>query len=251
MAGELAGRVAVVTGGSRGIGRAIAVALGRAGAKVVINYTAHEAAANEAAAAVAAAGGVAVTKRFDVADAAAVDAAFKEIVVAEGGLHILVNNAGIAVNTLVLGAKDADWKRAIDVNLNGTFHCCRSALRALMKAKETGRIINITSITGEGGSAGQAPYAAAKAGIIGLTKTLAKEYASRGVTVNAVSPGYIDTDMTATELPPERRAQLLKDIPLGRVGKPEEVAAAVAYLAGPGGAYVTGQVLRVNGGLLM
>jgi len=120
-----------------------------------------------------------------------------------------------------------------------------------MKAKEAGRIINITSITGEGGSAGQAPYAAAKAGIIGLTKTLAKEYASRGVTVNAVSPGYIDTDMTATELPAERRAQLLKDIPLGRVGKPEDVAAAVAYLAGPGGGYVTGQVLRVNGGLLM
>jgi 3-oxoacyl-[acyl-carrier protein] reductase len=248
---ELAGKVALVTGGSRGIGRAVSVALGGLGAKVVVNYTANEAAANETAAAVAAAGGAAVVKRFDVADAAAVDAAIREVVAAEGGLHILVNNAGIAVNTLVLGAKDADWKRAIDVNLNGTFHCCRSALRALMKAKETGRIINITSITGEGGSAGQAPYAAAKAGIIGLTKTLAKEYASRGVTVNAVSPGYIDTDMTATELPPERRAQLLKDIPLGRVGKPEEVAAAVAYLAGPGGAYVTGQVLRVNGGLLM
>jgi len=247
----LAGKIALVTGGSRGIGRAIAIALGGQGAKVVVNYTSNEAAAAETAAAVGAAGGAAVTKRFDVADAAAVDAAIKEVAAAEGGLHILVNNAGIAVNTLVLGAKDADWKRAIDVNLNGTFHCCRSALRALMKAKETGRIINITSITGEGGSAGQAPYAAAKAGIIGLTKTLAKEYASRGVTVNAVSPGYIDTDMTATELPPERRAQLLKDIPLGRVGKPEEVAAAVAYLAGPGGAYVTGQVLRVNGGLLM
>jgi len=248
---ELAGKVALVTGGSRGIGRAVSVALGGLGAKVVVNYTANEAAANETAAAVAAAGGAAVVKRFDVADAAAVDAAIREVVAAEGGLHILVNNAGIAVNTLVLGAKDADWKRAIDVNLNGTFHCCRSALRALMKAKETGRIINITSITGEGGSAGQAPYAAAKAGIIGLTKTLAKEYASRGVTVNAVSPGYIDTDMTATELPAERRAQLLKDIPLGRVGKPEDVAAAVAYLAGPGGGYVTGQVLRVNGGLLM
>src|SRR5262252_10694442 len=168
--GELAGRVAVVTGGSRGIGRAIAVALGRAGAKVIVNYTANETAAGEAVAAVVAAGGAAVAKRFDVADSAAVDAAFKEIVAAEGGLHILVNNAGIAVNTLVLGAKDADWKRAIDVNLNGTFHCCRSALRALMKAKEAGRIINITSITGEIGSAGQAPYVAAKAGIIGLTK---------------------------------------------------------------------------------
>ncbi len=249
--GDLAGRVAVVTGGSRGIGRAIALALGRAGAKVVVNYTANEAAANESAAAVVAAGGVAVTKRFDVADAAAVDAAFKEIIAAEGGLHILVNNAGVAVNTLVLGAKDADWKRAIDVNLNGTFHCCRSALRALMKAKDTGRIINITSITGETGSAGQAPYVAAKAGVIGLTKTLAREYASRGVTVNAVSPGYIDTDMTASELPEDRRAELLKAIPLGRVGKPEDVAAAVAYLAGPAASYVTGQVLRVNGGLFM
>jgi 3-oxoacyl-[acyl-carrier protein] reductase len=249
--GELTGRIAVVTGGSRGIGRAIAIALGRAGAKVVVNYTANEAAANETATAVADAGGAAVTKRFDVADAAAVDAAFKEIIASEGGLHILVNNAGIAVNTLVLGAKDADWKRAIDVNLNGTFHCCRSAIRALMKAKETGRIINITSITAETGSAGQAPYVAAKAGVIGLTKTLAREYASRGVTVNAVSPGYIDTDMTAAELPEERRAELLKSIPLGRVGKPEDVAAAVAYLAGPAASYVTGQVLRVNGGLFM
>ena len=247
----LAGRVALVTGGSRGIGRAIGVALGRLGAKVVLNYTSNEAAANEAAAAVVAAGGVAVTKRFDVSDPVAVDSAFKEVVAAEGALHILVNNAGIAVNTLVLGAKDADWKRAIDVNLSGTFYCCRAALRSLLKARDAGRIINITSITGEVGSAGQGAYVAAKAGVIGLTKTLAREYASRGVTVNAVSPGYIDTDMTATELPAEKRAELLKTIPLARVGKPEDVAAAVAYLAGPAAGYVTGQVLRVNGGLFM
>ncbi len=228
---DLDGRIAVVTGASRGIGRAIAVALGRAGARVVINYTANEAAAGEAVEAVRAAGAVATSKRFDVADGAAVDAAFKEIVAAEGGLHILVNNAGVAINTLILGAKDADWKRSIDVNLNGTFHCVRAALRSLMKAKEAGRIINITSITGEIGSAGQGAYVAAKAGVIGLTKTLAREYASRGITVNAVSPGYIDTDMTAAELPAERRAELMKSIPLGRVGKPEDVAAVVAFLA--------------------
>jgi 3-oxoacyl-[acyl-carrier protein] reductase len=248
---ELEGKVALVTGGSRGIGRAIGVALGRLGAKVIVNYAANEAAAAEAAAAIVAAGGGAVTKRFDVADAAAVDAALKEIGANEGGLHILVNNAGVAVNTLILGAKDASWERAINVNLNGTFYCCRAALRLLLKAKDAGRIINIASITGESGSAGQGPYVAAKAGVIGLTKTLAKEYASRGVTVNAVSPGYIDTDMTANELPEARRAELIRDIPLGRVGKPEDVAAAVAYLAGPNASYVTGQVLRVNGGLLM
>jgi 3-oxoacyl-[acyl-carrier protein] reductase len=247
---ELDGKVALVTGASRGIGRAIAVALGQRGAKVIVNYTANEAAAGEAVAAVQAAGGTAVAKRFDVSDPAAVDAAIREIT-ADGGLHILVNNAGIAVNGLVLGGKDADWKRAIEVNLNGTYYCTRAALRALMKAREAGRIINITSITAESGSAGQAPYVAAKAGVIGLTKTLAKEYASRGITVNAVSPGFIETDMTASELPPARRESLLKEIPLGRVGAPEDVAAAVAYLAGPGGGYVTGQVLRVNGGLLM
>jgi 3-oxoacyl-[acyl-carrier protein] reductase len=248
---DLEGKVAVVTGASRGIGRAIAVALGARGAKVVINYTANEGAAAEAVAAVAAAGGQAVLKRFDVADAAAVDAAFKEIAAAEGGLHVLVNNAGIAVNALTLGAKDADWQRALAVNLTGTFNCTRAALRPLMKAKEAGRIINITSITGETGSAGQAPYVAAKAGVIGLTMTWAREYASRGITVNAVSPGWIDTDMTSADLPPARREELMKQIPLGRVGKPEDIGAVVAFLAGPGAAYVTGQVVRVNGGLLM
>jgi 3-oxoacyl-[acyl-carrier protein] reductase len=146
---ELEGRIALVTGASRGIGRAIAVALGRLGAKVVVNYTANETAASDAAAAVVAAGGTSITKRFDVSDPVAVDAAIKEIIAGEGGLHILVNNAGIAINTLVLGAKDADWKRTLDVNLTGTFNCCRAALRALMKAREAGRIINITSITGE------------------------------------------------------------------------------------------------------
>jgi 3-oxoacyl-[acyl-carrier protein] reductase len=250
MARELDGKVALVTGASRGIGRAIAVALGAQGAKVIVNYVSNEGAAAEAVAAVSAAGGNAVLKRFDVADGAAVDAAIKEIA-AEGGLHILVNNAGIAVNGLTLGMKDADWQRGLQVNLSGTFNCTRAALRALMKARDAGRIINLTSVVGEMGSAGQAPYVAAKSAVIGLTKTWAREYASRGVTVNAVSPGYIDTDMTAADLPEERRAEVMKMIPLGRVGKPEDIAAAVTYLAGPGAAYVTGQVLRVNGGLLM
>jgi 3-oxoacyl-[acyl-carrier protein] reductase len=250
MARELDGKVALVTGASRGIGRAVAVALGARGAKVIINYVSNEGAAAEAVAAVAAAGGNAVLKRFDVADAAAVDAAFKEIG-AEGGLHILVNNAGVAVNGLTLGAKDADWRRALDINLTGTFNCTRAALRTLLKARDAGRIINLTSVVAEMGSAGQAPYVAAKAGVIGLTMTWAREYASRGVTVNAVSPGFIETDMTAAELPEQRRAEIVKAIPLARIGQPEDVAAAVVYLAGPGAAYVTGQVLRVNGGLLM
>lgn len=251
MARELEGLVAVVTGASRGIGRAIAVALGERGAKIVINYTANEAAAAEAVEKVKSVGTTAIPKKFDVADSAAVDAAFKEITAELGGLHILVNNAGVAVNGLTLGAKDADWQRSLNVNLTGTFNCTRAALRPLMKARAQGRIINITSIVGEMGSAGQAPYVAAKAGVIGLTKTWAREYSSRGITVNAVSPGYIDTDMTSADLPPERRAEIMKAIPLGRVGAPEDVASAVAFLAGPGAGYVTGHVLRVNGGLFM
>jgi 3-oxoacyl-[acyl-carrier protein] reductase len=248
---DLEGKVAVVTGGSRGIGRAIAVALGARGAKVVVNFTANESAAVNTVQMIVAAGGSGVTLRFDVADPAAVDLAFKEIVAAEGGLHILVNNAGVAVNALTLGSKDADWRRSLDVNLGGTVNCTRAALRSLMKAKEAGRIVNITSVVGEMGSAGQGPYVAAKAAIEGLTKTWAREYASRGVTVNAVSPGYIDTDMTAADLPPERRQAIIQAIPLGKVGKPDDVAAAVAFLAGPHAGYITGHVLRVNGGLLM
>jgi 3-oxoacyl-[acyl-carrier protein] reductase len=251
MTRDLEGKVAVVTGGSRGIGRAIAVALGARGAKVVVNFTANEAAAVNTVQMIVAAGGSGVTLRFDVADAAAVDSAFKEIATTEGGLHILVNNAGVAVNALTLGSKDADWRRSLDVNLGGTVNCTRAALRSLMKAKDAGRIINITSVVGEMGSAGQGPYVAAKAGIEGLTKTWAREYASRGVTVNAVSPGYIDTDMTAADLPPERRQAIIQAIPLGKVGKPDDVAAAVAFLAGPHASYITGHVLRVNGGLLM
>ena len=246
--GKLQGKVAVVTGASRGIGRAIAVALVAHGARVVMNYLHNEEAAAEAAAAV---GGAGVLMRFDVADSEAVNQAFRKIISSEGGIHILVNNAGVAVNALTFGAKDADWQRALAVNLGGAFNCTRAALRSLMHVSGGGRIINIASVVGETGSAGQGPYAAAKAGMLGLTKTWAREFALRGVTVNAVSPGFIETGMTAAGLSPERRAEILKAIPLGCVGTPEDVAAAVVYLASPGAAYVTGQVLRVNGGLLM
>jgi len=248
---QLSGRVAVVTGASRGIGRAIAVHLAAQGARVVVNYLNNEPAAAETVSAVNKAGGEAALRRFDVADAGAVDAAMKEIAASLGGIHILINNAGVAANTLTLGAKDSDFRRAIDVNLGGTFNCMRAALRTLMRAPDGGRVVNITSVIGETGSAGQGPYAAAKAGIVGLTKTWAREYASRGITVNAVSPGVIETDMTTAEMSASRREELLKVIPLGRIGTPDDVAHAVVFLAGPKACYITGQVVRVNGGLFM
>ncbi len=248
---ELSGRVAVVTGASRGIGRAVAIALAAEGARVVVNYQSSDVKAAETVEAIKIAGGDARAMRFDVSDAAAVDGAMKQIAADMDGIHILVNNAGVAVNTLTLGAKDADYRRALDVNLGGTFHCTRAALRSLMRAPGGGRIVNITSIVGEIGVAGQGPYSAAKAGIIGITKSWAREYASRGLTVNAVSPGIIATDMTTTEMAPERMAELLKTIPIGRTGTAEEVANAVVFLSGPKSSYITGQVVRVNGGLYM
>jgi 3-oxoacyl-[acyl-carrier protein] reductase len=216
-----------------------------------VNFHVNAAAANETVASIVGAGGEAVAVAFDVADGAAVEVAMKDVVASYGGIHILVNNAGVAVNGLTLGGKDADFRRAVDVNLGGTFNCTRAALRSLMRAPGGGRIINIASIIGEGGSAGQGFYAAAKAGIIGFTKSWAREYASRGLTVNAVSPGVIATDMTDAEMPGARKAEVLGTIPLGRFGVPEDVAHAVVFLAGPKAAYITGQVVRVNGGLLM
>jgi 3-oxoacyl-[acyl-carrier protein] reductase len=245
----LSGKVALVTGGSRGIGRAIALALGARGAKVVVNYAAREDAARETAGQIE--DGRGVVAQFDVADAKAVDAAVKKIAEEQGRLDIVVNNAGIAIDGLLLRVKDDDWARTMAVNLGGAFAVCRTAARYLLKAKEAGRIINLTSVVGEAGNAGQVSYGAAKAGLIGLTTTLARELASRGITVNAVSPGYIETDMTAAHIAGDARDKLTAQIPLGRIGRAEEVADVVAFLAGPEAAYVTGQVIRVNGGLLM
>ena len=248
---QLTDKTALVTGASRGIGRAIAVALGARGAKVIVNYAAREDAAREAAAAVEAAGGQAAICGFDVANAAAVTDAIKAIGKDHGGLDILVNNAGVAINGLIMRFSDEQWQRTLTVNLTGAFHCTRAASTLLLRAKQAGRIINITSVVGEIGNGGQAAYAASKAGLIGLTMATAKELASRGVTCNAIAPGFIETDMTAEHLPEAQRAKLLEQIPLGKIGRAEDVADAAAFLAGPEASYVTGQVLRVNGGMLM
>ena len=247
----LEGKVALVTGASRGIGRAIAVALGQRGAKVVINYASREDAAREAAAAVEAVGGQAVLSAFDVASAPAVTEAIKAIGKDHGGLDILVNNAGIAINGLLMRFSDEQWQKTLAVNLGGAFHCTRAAATLLLRAKAAGRIINITSVVGETGNGGQAAYAASKAGLIGLTRSTARELASRGVTCNAIAPGFIETDMTADHLPEAQRAKTIEQIPLGKIGRADDVADAVAFLAGPEAGYITGQVLRVNGGMLM
>ncbi len=246
----LEGCTALVTGGSRGIGRAVCVALAARGAKVAINYRSREDAAQETAELVEKAGGTAILAGFDIGDAEAATAGVAAIG-KEHGLGILVNNAGIAINGLVMRFKPADWEQVINVNLTGSFTCSKAAVRYLLKSKEKGRIINLSSVVGESGNPGQAAYSAAKAGILGMTKSMAKEFAGRGITVNAITPGFIATDMTDEHLPEDQREALLKSIPLGRIGKPEAVADATAFLAGPEASYITGQVLRVNGGLLM
>jgi 3-oxoacyl-[acyl-carrier protein] reductase len=253
----LSGRVALVTGASQGIGRAIAVALGRRGAKVVVNFlpdsggSTREQDARSVAAEVEAAGGQGAISGFDVANSTAVTEAVKAIGAEHKQLDIVVNNAGIAINGLLMRLSDDQWMKTIQVNLNGAFYTTRAAATLLLKAKEHGRIVNISSVVGESGNGGQAAYAASKAGILGLTMSTAKEFASRGVTCNAVAPGFIDTSMTAEHLPEAARQKLMESIPLGRIGKDSDIADAVAFLAGPEAAYITGQVIRVNGGLLM
>jgi 3-oxoacyl-[acyl-carrier protein] reductase len=240
-------RIALVTGASRGIGRAIAAGLARAGLRVVGTAT-TEAGAKSVTDDLAGFPGCRGVV-LDVCDAAAVNATVDAIVADDGGLHVLVNNAGITRDQLAMRMKDDDWDRVIDTNLKAVFRLCRAAMRPMMKQRY-GRIVNITSVVGASGNAGQANYAAAKAGVAGLTRALARELGSRGVAVNCVAPGFIATDMTDA-LPQAQKTALLQQIPLGRLGTAEEVAHAVAFLASPQAGYITGTELHVNGGMFM
>ncbi len=244
---DLSGKIAIVTGGGRGIGAATSKLLAKAGAHVVITYRSNADAAQATVAAIEEAGGKAEAVQFDVGDADAVDEAIRGIAKRLGGLDILVNNAGIALDQLLLRIKPEEIEKTFATNIAGAIWCAKSAIRPMMKARK-GRIINLSSVVGESGNAGQAVYSASKAALIGLTKTLAREYASRGVTVNAVAPGYIETEMTA-DLPDTAKAAIVEQTPLGRVGSPDEVAAAILFLASEEASYITGQVLRVNGGM--
>ena len=245
---HLKGQVAIITGGSRGIGRATALALATEGAKVAVNYASSSTAADQVVAEITEAGGEAIAVQGDVSKADQVDALFNKVTETWGRVDILVNNAGITRDTLLLRMKLEDWQAVIDLNLTGVFLCTRVASKMMLKQK-SGRIINITSVAGQMGNPGQANYSAAKAGVIGFTKTVAKELASRGVTVNAVAPGFIATDMTK-EL--KNTEEILKFIPLGRYGQAEEVAGMIRFLAAdPAAAYITGQVFNVDGGMVM
>jgi 3-oxoacyl-[acyl-carrier protein] reductase len=246
---SLQGQIALVTGASRGIGRAIALALGQAGAHVVINYKCNQSAAEQTLSLLRAANGNGELRAFNIADEAQVDAAVKQIVDAHQRVDVLVNNAGVTSDSLLMRMKTADWDQVIGTNLKGTMLCTKVVSRQMIKQR-TGRIVNLSSVVGQMGNVGQSLYAASKAGIIGFTKAMARELASRGITVNAVAPGFIDTDMT-TRLPEKLREEFLRSIPLGRFGTCQEVADMVVFLAGPGGGYVTGQVFNVNGGLYM
>jgi len=245
---KLEGKVALITGGAQGIGRAIALLFARQGAKVAISDINLER-ARETCQEVGSLGGQAMAIGGNVADAKAAEAMMEQAVEKFGGLDILVNNAGITRDGILLRMKEEDWDSVMAVNLKGAFHCTKAALRFFLKRKG-GKIVNIASVTGEMGNAGQSNYAASKAGLIGFTKSVAREYANRNIQVNAVAPGFIDTAMSQA-IPQKGREFLIKQIPMERLGTPEDVAEAVLFLACPGADYITGQVLNVNGGMYM
>jgi 3-oxoacyl-[acyl-carrier protein] reductase len=246
---DLTGKVALVTGGSRGIGRAASLALAKRGAHVVINYVSNEGAAREVAELIQAGGGKAELVQFDVGNSDAAEKAIAEVAKRLGRLDVLVCSAGISIDGLLLRLKDEDFDRILSINVKGAVACARAATKVMMRAR-TGRVIFLSSVVGEMGNAGQTAYSASKAALLGVTKSMARELASRSITVNAITPGFIDTDMTGA-LNEEQKAAINSAIPLGRTGKPEEIAAAVVYLASDEAAYVTGQALRVNGGMYM
>ncbi len=244
---RLQDQVAVITGASRGIGRAIALALAEEGATIVVNYARSSQAADEVVEKIKATGGQAIALQADVAQAEQVNTLMTTVIEQYGRIDVLVNNAGITRDSLLLRMKPDDWQSVIDLNLTGVFLCTRAVSKGMLKQR-SGRIINIASVSGQMGNPGQANYSAAKAGVIGFTKTIAKEMASRGITVNAVAPGFIATDMTHDL----KSDEILKFIPLGRYGQPDEVAGAVRFLAAdPAAAYITGQTLNVDGGMVM
>ncbi|OME89599.1 MULTISPECIES: 3-oxoacyl-[acyl-carrier-protein] reductase [Paenibacillus] len=249
MSEALKGQTALVTGASRGIGRSIALGLADLGANVAVNYAGSEAAATEVVEAIRAKGVSAIAVKSNVGRTEEVDAMVKQVMETFGRIDILVNNAGITRDNLIMRMKEEEFDQVIETNLKGVFNCLKAVTRPMMKQRY-GRIINISSVVGALGNPGQANYVAAKAGVIGLTKSAARELASRGITVNAVAPGFIDTDMTR-ELPEDMREGLLGGIPLARLGQPEEIAGVVAFLASSSASYMTGQVLHVDGGMYM
>jgi 3-oxoacyl-[acyl-carrier protein] reductase len=245
----LTGKTAIVTGGSRGIGRAVSLLLAREGANVAIVYAGNTAAAEETKQQAEALGAAAAVFQCDVADEQAVADMVKAVKTQFGSVDILVNNAGITRDGLLMRMKEAEWQAVLDTNLTGVYHCTKAVSKLMMKQRQ-GAVINLSSVVGETGNAGQANYAAAKAGIIGFTKAVAKELASRNIRVNAVAPGYVETDMTAG-LPDSAKEDMLRSIPLGRPATADDVAQAVLFLASDQAKYITGQVLNVDGGMVM